>query len=484
MPGSTGSPAPRSRNAGARSASASRSARPRPRSPRTSPPASGSAPAWRSPRSTARACCSSTSPPRASTCAAAGSSGSSSRTRRTRVSRSSSPPTSSRRSSTATGRPSSTPGGSSPTRSPRSSASATPTATASRSRCRPQRETPRRGRSARSPARWRRPRAASRSAFRRSSRRLVAELAATGTFDPRPVSTRAELQRALVSGRASVAIVIPPDFDRALLRGTEGGRPPEIQVLYDGGEAVLAGNAEGFLRAQLAHTGATLATTDLSRRPVPGQAGVDVVTRALFNPTLDGTRFMVSGTFGFVLSFLTTLITAVSIVNERLAGTFEQLQVTPATSLEIFLGKILPLGAVFALDVLLMALVAGFALGVWPQGNILFFLVVSTFYVLVSLALGLLFSATSSTAAEAVQKTVVFSIPLVQLSGFAFPIRNMPAFFRWLTELFPATHYIRLSRAIYLRAEGPTALLPEIGFLVLFGAVLIVLALRSLETRA
>src|SRR5439155_1592567 len=145
------------------------------------------------------------------------------------------------------------------------------------------------------------------------------------------------------------------------------------------------------------------------------------------------------------------------------------------------LGKILPLGAVFALDVLLMALVAGFALGVWPQGNILFFLVVSTFYVLVSLALGLLFSATSSTAAEAVQKTVVFSIPLVQLSGFAFPIRNMPAFFRWLTELFPATHYIRLSRAIYLRAEGPTALLPEIGFLVLFGAVLIVLALRSLE---
>ena len=110
-----------------------------------------------------------------------------------------------------------------------------------------------------------------------ASRRLVAELAATGTFDPRPVSTRAELQRALVSGRASVAIVIPPDFDRALLRGTEGGRPPEIQVLYDGGEAVLAGNAEGFLRAQLAHTGATLATTDLSRRPVPGQAGVDVV---------------------------------------------------------------------------------------------------------------------------------------------------------------------------------------------------------------
>src|SRR5437667_106140 len=220
----------------------------------------------------------------------------------------------------------------------------------------------------------------------------------------------AALDRALVSGRASVAMVIPPDFDRALRREAVGARPPEIQLLYDGGEAVLAGNAEGFLRAQLAHAGATLTATNVARDPATDrQAGVDVVAPALFNPTLDGTRFMVSGTFGFVLSFLTTLITAVSIVNERLTGTFDQLQVTPATSLEIFLGKILPLGAVFAFDVVLMAVVAGVFLGVWPDGNMVFFLVVSAFYVLVSLALGLLISATSATAAEAVQKTVVFS---------------------------------------------------------------------------
>ena len=316
------------------------------------------------------------------------------------------------------------------------------------------------------------------------SRRLVRDLAATGTFDPRPVRTRADLDRALVSGRASVAMIIPPDFDRALRREA-GARPPEVQLIYDGAEAVLAGNAEGFLRAQLANAGATLVSADGGRPRTSGHGqGVDVVTRALFNPTLDGTRFMVAGTFGFVLSFLTTLITAVSIVNERLAGTFDQLQVTPATSLEIFLGKILPLGAVFAFDVLLMALVAGLLLGVWPQGSLLLFLVVSAFYVLVSLALGLILSATSATAAEAVQKTVVFSIPLVQLSGFAFPIRNMPAFFRWLTVLFPATHYIRISRAIYLRAEGALSLLPEIGFLLFFGAVVIVVALRSLESRA
>src|SRR2546427_11156301 len=192
---------------------------------------------------------------------------------------------------------------------------------------------------------------------------------------------------------------------------------------------------------------------------------------------------MVSGTFGFVLSFLTPLIPAVSIVNERQAGTFDQLQVTPATAVEILLGKILPLGAVFVLDVVIMMMIAGLVLHVWPHGSFLFFVLVSAFYVLVSLALGLIISATSATAAEAVQKSVLFSIPLVQLSGFAFPIRNMPLLVRWVAEVFPATHYIRVTRAIYIRGAGVLTLLPELALLVLFGVGLMAYALRSIEAR-
>ena len=311
-----------------------------------------------------------------------------------------------------------------------------------------------------------------------ASRRLVADLAATGTFDPKPFSTRAALDRALRSGALGAAIVIPPDFDRALAGGP-GRDAPTVQVIYDAGEAVLAGNAEGFLRSLIASTGVAIA-------PSAGRdgGGVEVTTRALFNARLDGKPFMVAGTFGFVLSFVTTLITAVSVVNERLTGTFDQLQVTPATSAEILLGKIVPLGAVFALDVVLMLVVAGFLLGVWPHGSIVFFVAVSSGYVLVSLALGLIFSATSATAAEAVQKTVLFSIPLVQLSGFAFPVRNMPRGFRWFAELLPATHYIRVSRAIYLRGAGPLELVPELAVLALCGVVLVALALRTLGARA
>jgi ABC-2 type transport system permease protein len=327
-----------------------------------------------------------------------------------------------------------------------------------------------------------------------SSRRLVAELAAAGTFDPRPFTTREAAERALVAGEISAALVIPPDLERGLADRPYGADAPAVQVIYDGGETVLAGNADAFLRALLASSEGELVAGDPRHDPEAADAravsasgsarGVEVVTRALFNPSLEGVPFMVAGTFGFVLSFLTTLITAVSIVNERLTGTFDQLQVTPASALEILLGKLLPLGAVFALDVVLMLLIAGLVLGVWPAGSVVFFLVVSTFYVVTSLSLGLIFSATSATAAEAVQKTVLFSIPLIQLSGFAFPIRNMPLGVQWLAEVFPATHYIRVARAIYLRGQGPLVLWPELALLAFFGFGLVAVALRTLERRA
>jgi len=323
---------------------------------------------------------------------------------------------------------------------------------------------------------------ASRSA---ASRRLVAELAASEAFRPQEFPSVESIERALVGGQIGAGLVIPADFERDLRRAEAGGAPPELRVLYDGAEAVLAGNSEAFLEAIAAASGAQLVASDVAaRRPPAAAAGVTVVTRALFNPGFEGTPFMVAGTFGFVLSFLTTLLTAVSIVNERLTGTFDQLQLTPASTLEILLGKLLPLGAVFAFDVVLMVLAAGLLMGVWPQGSALLFIGISAFYVVFSLALGLIISATSATAAEAVQKPVLLSIPTIQLSGFAFPIRSTPLPVQWVAELIPATHYIRVSRSIYLRGAGVVELLPELAILVLFGALLLAIALRTLERRA
>ncbi len=317
-----------------------------------------------------------------------------------------------------------------------------------------------------------------------ASRRLVAELAANGTFSIRPYATREAIDRALVSGTISMAVVVPPDFDRRLVATRPGAPPPSLQVLYDGGETVVAGNAEGFFRGLAMATGAALRQRRGPPASVAPSTGVRVVTRALFNPTLDGTPFMVAGTYGFVLTFLTTLITAVSVVNERVGGTFEQLQVTPATGPEIVLGKILPLGAVFAADVVLMVLTAGVVLRVWPAGSAVFFVLATAGYVMVSLSTGVIVSATSATPAEAVQKTVLLSIPLIFLGGFIFPIRNMPIGFQWLSEAIPATHYIRIARAIYLRAAGPLDLGFELALLALFGAILITVAFRAVGARA
>ena len=320
----------------------------------------------------------------------------------------------------------------------------------------------------------------------RASRQLVADLAANGTFDVRDYPSPDAIGDALVSGAISVGVIVPPDFDDDVRRSGSGNDAPRIQVLYDGGESALAGNSEAFLQGLLRATGQTLgdAGEQPNRLAAGGQGGIGVVARAVFNPRLDGVPFMVAGTFGFVLSFLTTLITAVSIVNEKLQGTFEQLQVTPATSLEILLGKLLPLGAIFAFDVVLMVLTAGLVLGVWPEGSALLFIAVSAFYMLMSLALGLIFSATSATAAEAVQKTVLFSVPLVQLSGFLFPIRNMPHVVQWIAAMVPATHYIAISHALYLRGEGLVGIFPDLAFLLVFGAALIAYALRAIEARA
>src|SRR5262249_6345255 len=113
-----------------------------------------------------------------------------------------------------------------------------------------------------------------------SSRRLVADLAASGTFDLHPVRTRDDITRALVGGRIRGASVIPPDYERDLTKAASGGAPPQVQVIYDGGEAVLAGNAEAFVRALVAATGIATAP------PAHGADGIDVTTRALFNPRL------------------------------------------------------------------------------------------------------------------------------------------------------------------------------------------------------
>ena len=126
-------------------------------------------------------------------------------------------------------------------------------------------------------------------------------------------------------------------------------------------------------------------------------------------------------------------------------------------------------------------LIAGVAMGVWPRGSLVFFLAVSSVYVLISLALGLLISATSKSAAEAVQRSVIFSIPLVQLSGFIFPISSMPTFLQVVTYAVPARYFLIALRAVVLKGVGPAMFWQELLALAIFAVV--ILGLASLRLR-
>src|SRR4030095_12983439 len=187
----------------------------------------------------------------------------------------------------------------------------------------------------------------------------------------------AAIEHALVGGEISAAMIIPPTFDRALRESAPGDVAAQVQLLYDAAETVVAGNAEGSLRGLIQSSVAALRAEQRGPDPAGREPsrGIEVVQRVLFNPTFDGVPYMVAGTFGFVLTFLTTLLTAVSVVNERLRRTFEQLQVTPAAGggPEIWPGKLLPVGARFSFDGVLMVLAAGFLLGAWPNGSALLF---------------------------------------------------------------------------------------------------------------
>ncbi len=344
------------------------------------------------------------------------------------------------------------------------------------------------------------------------SSRLIGAIQSTGYFRIRRLDGLSQLRTAMASGRISVAVVVPPAFSADLARG----RTARVQVLLDGVETVLAANADGIIdatiatfeqRLRAAHPRALRIATGISppggrdpaeTDPVGGNvlavprsadvaettaSGVNLsrahgigpirlVQRALFNPKLRGTSFTIPGLIGFITTFLCILTTALAIVRERQAGTFEQLRVTPVTTIEIILGKILPLGLVYLVDTCLLMLLGYFLFDVAPRGSVLLLLAVTSFYLLTNLCWGLLISSVAETPDRAVQITVLVVVPQLSLSGFVFPIHSMPVWARGLVEIVPLAHYLRVIRGIYLTGSGLSDLWKELlvlcAFLVLF----------------
>ncbi|SDW11263.1 ABC-2 type transport system permease protein [Marininema mesophilum] len=207
------------------------------------------------------------------------------------------------------------------------------------------------------------------------------------------------------------------------------------------------------------------------------QPDVDV----LYNPDLKSVSFMIPGLVGLVLIFITTLMTAMGVVREKERGTLEQLIVSPVSSFELLVGKLIPYCIIAVFDFLLV-----FAVGVWffdvPfRGDLLPFLSVSCLFLLASLGIGLLISTVSQNQQQAMQLAILTLVPQFILSGFVFPLEAMPWGIRWLSYLMPLTYFIPISRGSFLKGVSP--LTDEWGILALAIAAVLFLVLATIRFR-
>jgi len=312
------------------------------------------------------------------------------------------------------------------------------------------------------------------------SRAVVQAIDSTGYFDVRRSESLAAARAELAAGAVGGALVIPPGVEERFAEG-EGA---EAQLLLDGSQAILAANAEAILAATVAAFDVRVRREFAGALPPAGDGRggwVQVVERALYNPRLDSEHYMIPGLLGYIFTFLTILVAAVSIVRERVVGTFEQLMVTPVRSWEIIGAKLIVLAVALLIDDAIVMVMGGTFFGVWPRGSVVLLFATTAMYLLVTLSIGLIISAGSQTPDEAVQKSLVASTPLLNVSGLVFPVTSMPYGFQVFAKALPVYHYLRTSRAIYLTGAGAREVA---GHLAVIAAYLVLLGLILLRRLA
>ena len=291
-------------------------------------------------------------------------------------------------------------------------------------------------------------------------------------FDPRDVDPQLE------QGRAWLAIVVPRGFERAIERG--GGPDAAVQILADGTDATSSGVALASAGGIITAFGGTVAI-EHGDRP----AAVEGRVRVWFNPELESRDFMVPGVLALLLLVITANLSSMAIVRERELGTLEQLYVTPLGRWELIAGKLLPYAIIGAIDAVLVTAVAVFWFEIPFRGGVGMLAIGIGAYLLCTLGLGLLVSTISSTQQQAMMTaTFFFLVPMIYLSGFIFPVENMPAAIQAVTTLIPLRYFLVVVRGVFLKGVGWEVLWPQVAALTAWGLTVSILAALRSRRRA
>ena len=282
----------------------------------------------------------------------------------------------------------------------------------------------------------------------------------------------------LDEGEAWMALTIPPGYGERIV----SGRPAAIQLVADGTDANSTNVALGYARGLVVTYERELAGA--SGGQTAPLIGADV--RVWFNPSLESRDFMIPGILALVLLVVTTNLSSMAIVREKELGTLEQLNVTPLARWELIVGKLVPYAVLGMVDVLLVVAVAVGWFEVPLRGSFALLIGMCLIYLLSTLGLGLFVSTISATQQQAMMTTsFFFLLPMIFLSGFIFPIENMPDPIQPFTYLIPLRYFLVILRGIFLKGVGLDVLWPQALALLAWGVAMLTLAtLRSTKRLA
>jgi ABC-2 type transport system permease protein len=304
------------------------------------------------------------------------------------------------------------------------------------------------------------------------SRELIASFEGSAHFrSVAAVDALAEIDAWLLSGQADVVLVIPEDFSAKRV----AGEPAEVQLLVNGADSTTGSRALSYAAGIVAEANARNG----------GTPAVELRSRVWYNPDLESRNFMVPGILALLLMVITMLLTSLAIVKEKELGTLEQLNVTPLRPGELILGKLAPFVAIGIVDIGLVILVVRLLFGIVPVGSTTLLVALSILFLLTTLGLGLFVSTVSNNQQQAMMTAVFFvMIPMFFLSGFAFPIENMPRVVQAVTYVLPLRYYFVIIRGIFLRGVGLEVLWDETLALLVFGLAILGLSVLRFRKRS
>ena len=310
-----------------------------------------------------------------------------------------------------------------------------------------------------------------------ASRELLSRFSGSGYFRFVAQTRDAAVVQALLDrGDAGAILRIDAGFEGEI----KSGRTARLQVIVDGTDSNTAGIVLDYAGRIAGAFSDRIFLDRLSRLggagPRPG--GVVLVPRAWFNENLESRNYYVPGVIAMIVMLITLMLTSMAVVREKEIGTIEQILVSPITPAEFILGKTIPFALIGYADVFLVAGIGVFWFDVPIRGSVLLLLGATTLYLMTTLGIGLLISTVSGTQQQAMMTVFFVYLPAVLLSGFMFPIANMPPAVRLLTYANPLRYFLVVVREIFLKGAGPGTLWPQMAALFAIGVATLAIAAR------